>query len=194
MLNLILFGPPGAGKGTHSVRLAEKYGLVHFSTGDFFRNEIKNMTELGKKAKVHIDKGELVPDDIVNVLLFFRLEKFKLENGFIFDGFPRTIFQAKKLDEMLGWLNIPVPLVIFLEVPEEELVHRMINRGKDSNRTDDNSEIIHQRLQVYNKQTKPLLDYYAKKNQMHTIHGLGSIDEIFAQICQTIESSENFKR
>jgi adenylate kinase len=189
MLNLIIFGPPGAGKGTHSARLAEKYHLVHFSTGDFFRNEIKNMTELGKKAKTHIDKGELVPDDIVNVLLFFRLEKLKLENGFIFDGFPRTIVQAQKLDEMLGWLNIPAPLVIFLEVPEDELIRRMVNRGKESNRSDDNTEVIHQRLLVYNNQTKPLKDYYINKNMLFTIQGTGSVDEIFLQVCQAIESN-----
>jgi adenylate kinase len=192
MLNLIVFGPPGAGKGTHSEKLAKKYNLVHFSTGDFFRNEIKNKTDIGLKAQMHIEKGELVPDDIVNVLLFFKLEKLKLENGFIFDGFPRTIVQAKKLDEMLVWLNIPNPLVIFLEVPQKELIRRMLNRGKESNRSDDTYEVINQRLLVYNNQTKPLNDYYTNKNMLFTIQGNGSIDDIFKQICNTIESNVKF--
>ncbi len=188
MLNLILFGPPGAGKGTHACRLVEKYNLVHFSTGDIFRNEIKNQTELGLKAKQHMDKGELVPDQVVIGMLFSEMDKFPGVNGYVFDGFPRTLVQAEIFNEMLEKRNIPVSMVISLEVPDEELIRRLVNRGLESNRTDDTEEVIRQRLVVYNNQTKPLLNFYTKQNVLHTVHGLGTIDDIFAQVCKTVDA------
>jgi adenylate kinase len=190
MLNLILFGPPGAGKGTHSIRLVERYGLMHISTGDIFRNEMGNKTELGMKAKNFMDKGELVPDEIVLGMLFSVLDKLKDAKGFVFDGFPRTIMQAEKFDEMLASRSMPVTLVISLEVDDEELIRRLVKRGLESGRTDDTEEVIRQRLNVYNKQTKPLLEYYTKKKLLKTIHGIGSIDDIFKNVCDVVEKEK----
>jgi adenylate kinase len=187
MFNLILFGPPGAGKGTHSLRLMDKYGLVHISTGDIFRNEISNKTELGMKAKAFMDKGELVPDEVVIGMLFSVMDRFKDAKGFVFDGFPRTIVQAEKFEEMLEERKMPVSLVISLAVDDEELIRRLVKRGQESGRTDDTEEIIRQRLNVYNKQTKPLLDFYTKKKLLHSVHGIGSIDDIFERVCTTID-------
>ena len=192
MLNLIIFGPPGAGKGTHSLKLVDKYGLLHVSTGDIFRSEIKNETKLGMQAKSHMDKGELVPDEIVIEMLLSVMEKAKGAKGFVFDGFPRTLVQAEKFNEMLEERGIPVSMVISLDVPDEELIRRLVKRGIESCRTDDTEDVIRQRLIVYNKQTKPLLDYYSQKNLLHTIHGLGEIDDIFSQVCNTIESNLKF--
>jgi adenylate kinase len=187
MFNLILFGPPGAGKGTHSLRLMDKYGLVHISTGDIFRNEISNKTELGMKAKAFMDKGELVPDEVVIDMLFSVMDRFKDAKGFVFDGFPRTIVQADKFEEMLEERRMPVSLVISLAVDDEELIRRLVKRGLESGRSDDTEEIIRQRLNVYNNQTKPLLDFYTKKKLLHSVHGIGSIDEIFERVCKTID-------
>lgn len=186
MLNLILFGPPGAGKGTHSIKLSEKYKLIHISTGDIFRSEICNKTELGTKAKSFMDKGELVPDDIVLGMLFSVMDKNKNAGGFVFDGFPRTIVQAEKFDEMLKARRMPVSLVISLEVSDDELIRRLVKRGLESGRSDDTEEVIRQRLAVYNKQTKPLLDYYMNKKILRTILGIGSIDDIFHDVCELI--------
>jgi len=187
MFNLILFGPPGAGKGTHSIRLMDQYGLVHISTGDIFRAEITNKTELGTKAKAFMDKGELVPDEIVLGMLFSVMDRFNDAKGFVFDGFPRTIVQAEKFEEMLEVRKMPITLVISLDVDDEELIRRLVKRGLESGRTDDTEEIIRQRLNVYNKQTKPLLDFYTKKKLLHSIHGLGTIDDIFNNICKKID-------
>jgi adenylate kinase len=188
MLNLILFGPPGAGKGTHSVTLVEKYNLVHISTGDIFRSEVCNKTELGMKAKSYMDKGELVPDEVVIGMLFSTIDKYKDAKGFVFDGFPRTIVQAEKFDEILASRSMPISLVISLDVVDEELIKRLVKRGLESGRTDDTEEVIRQRLNVYNNQTKPLLEYYNKKNILKSVYGLGTIDEIFENICKVIES------
>ena len=187
MLNLILFGPPGAGKGTHSLKLVDKYHLVHISTGDIFRSEITNKTELGMKAKSFIDKGELVPDEVVLGMLFSVMDRIKDAKGFVFDGFPRTIFQAEKFDEMLASRAISVSLVISLDVNDEELINRLVKRGLESGRTDDTEDVIRQRLNVYNKQTKPLLDYYNRKKMLRTVHGAGSIEHIFENVCSLVE-------
>jgi adenylate kinase len=187
MLNLILFGPPGAGKGTHSLRLVEKYHLVHISTGDIFRSEITNKTELGMKAKAFMDKGELVPDEVVLGMLFSVMGKYKDAKGFVFDGFPRTIVQAEKFDEMLESHSMPVSLVISLDVTDEELISRLVKRGLESGRADDTEEVIRQRLNVYNNQTKPLLDYYNSKKILRTVHGIGSIDHIFECVCELVD-------
>jgi adenylate kinase len=186
MLNLILFGPPGAGKGTHSVKLVEKYNLVHISTGDIFRTEVGNKTELGMKAKSYMDKGELVPDEVVIGMLFSTMDRFKDANGFVFDGFPRTIVQAEKFDEMLASRSMSISKVISLDVVDEELIKRLVKRGLESGRADDTEEVIRQRLTVYNKQTKPLLEYYTKKDMLKPVHGLGAIDDIFENICKVI--------
>lgn len=189
MLNLVIFGPPGAGKGTHSVKLVEKYDLIHISTGDLFRKEIANNTPLGKKTKEIIDKGSLMPDEIVLEMLFSTIDNHPYAKGFIFDGFPRTINQAEKFDEMLSQRNAPVSIVVSLEVDNEELIHRLVKRGIEAGRADDTEEVIRQRLEVYNDQTKPLLDYYHKKDILHSIYGIGRIDDIFANICRVIESN-----
>ncbi|MFH0867323.1 MAG: adenylate kinase [Bacteroidota bacterium] len=189
MLNLILFGPPGAGKGTHSLQLVEKYELVHISTGDIFRSEISNKTELGMKAKSYMDNGQLVPDEIVLDMLFSVMNRVENAKGFVFDGFPRTIVQAEKFDEMLNARCMPVSLVISLDVNDEELVKRLVKRGLESGRSDDTEEVIRQRLDVYNKQTKPLLDYYHKKNLLRSVHGIGTIDDIFISVCEVVEKN-----
>ncbi|NTW32408.1 MAG: adenylate kinase [Bacteroidetes bacterium] len=189
MLNLILFGPPGAGKGTHSIKLSEKYKLVHLSTGDIFRSEIANKTNLGLEAKSFIDKGKLVPDEVVLNMLFSFMDKHLDENGFVFDGFPRTIVQADKFGKMLEDRKISVSTVVSLEVNEEELITRLVKRGLASGRTDDTEEVIRHRLEVYNEQTKPLLEYYNKKNLLHTVYGVGSVDTIFEEICNVIEKN-----
>ena len=186
MLNLILFGPPGAGKGTHSVKLVEKYNLVHISTGDIFRIEVGNKTELGMKAKSFMDKGKLVPDEVVIGMLLSTMDRYKDAKGFVFDGFPRTIIQAEKFDEMLASRSMSISKVISLDVVDEELIKRLVKRGLDSGRADDTEEVIRQRLCVYNNQTKPLLEYYTKKNILNPVNGLGLIDDIFECICKVI--------
>jgi adenylate kinase len=191
MLNLVLFGPPGSGKGTHSAKLVEKYELIHISTGDIFRSQIQNKTELGTKAKAYMEKGQLVPDEIVIDMLFSVMLQQKDAKGFVFDGFPRTLIQAEKFDEMLGINNIPIKLVISLEVNDDELIKRLVKRGIESGRADDTEEVIGKRLMVYNDQTKPLLDYYAKKKILKHVHGIGPIDDIFGDICSVIDNSIN---
>ena len=186
MLNLILFGPPGSGKGTHSLKLVDKYNLVHISTGDIFRSETSNKTELGLKAKSYMDKGALVPDELVIDMLFSVMDRHENAKGFVFDGFPRTIVQADKFDEMLNKKNMPISMVVSLEVSDDELIKRLVKRGIESGRSDDTEEVIKQRLDVYNKQTKPLLDYYKNKKLLQSVYGIGSIEEIFNSICERI--------
>lgn len=190
MLNLILFGPPGAGKGTQSAKVAEHFGLVHLSTGDIFRANIKEGTELGKLAKSFIDKGQLVPDEITIGMLREEVEKNTDAKGFIFDGFPRTIPQAKALDALLEEKGTCVTAVISLEVEEEELVKRLKSRAEVSGRTDDADEnIIRERIQVYKNETFPLKDFYTERGIVKIVNGIGEIERIFSDICARIQES-----
>lgn len=189
MKNIVIFGAPGSGKGTQSDLMIKKYGLGHISTGDVLRNEIKNETELGKTAKQYIDKGQLIPDDLMVDILASVYDSFgKDHEGIIFDGFPRTIPQAEALKNMLNERGHKIAAMIELDVPEEELMKRLINRGKESGRSDDNEETIKKRLDVYRNQTSPLIDWYSKENIHHHINGLGELDRIFADICGVIEN------
>lgn len=189
MLNIVLFGPPGAGKGTQSEKLIEKYNLVHLSTGDIFRANIKGETELGKLAKSYIDKGALVPDEVTIKLLASELDKHENPTGFIFDGFPRTVAQAEALDKMLAEYNTSVSRMVALEVQENELITRLLERGKTSGRADDqNQETIANRIKVYNSETAPVADYYNQQGKLNTINGVGSIEEIFDNICASIDA------
>lgn len=190
MLNIILFGPPGSGKGTQSVKLAESFNLIHISTGDIFREELKNETPLGQEAKRFIDQGMLVPDEVVIGMLGSKLDACLKQNpkGFIFDGFPRTIAQAEALDKLLDLKDMTLSGVLALEVSEEELVKRILNRGKTSGRSDDtNTETIRKRIEVYHKETAPVAGYYDKHGKLKEIKGEGSIDDIFIALSNAIE-------
>ena len=189
MLNLVLFGPPGAGKGTQSANIISKYGLIHLSTGDIFRFNIGNKTELGQLAKSYIDKGQLVPDEVTIKMLKSEVNKHDNPKGFIFDGFPRTTVQAEALDAFLEQKDAKIAGMIALEVPEGELKERLRKRAIDSGRTDDaNPEIIANRISVYNKETAPVKVFYNAQDKLHKINGLGGIDEITNEIIKTIES------
>jgi hypothetical protein len=188
MKNIVIFGAPGAGKGTQSDKMIEKYGLGHISTGDVLRSEIKAGTELGKTAKKYIDNGQLIPDELMIDILAGVYDSFGKEHkGVIFDGFPRTIPQAEALKKMLAERNHSVAAMIELYVPEDELMSRLVLRGKQSGRTDDNEETIKKRLDVYHTQTSPLIDWYKNEGIHHHIEGLGGIDEIFGKITEIIE-------
>lgn len=188
-MNIVMFGGPGSGKGTQSERIIEKYGLHHISTGDVLRNHIKNETELGKIAKKFIDEGQLIPDDLMISILDDVIEKeAKDKPGVIFDGFPRTIPQAEALKKLLEKRGKNLDLVIGLEVPEDELVTRLINRGKLTGRSDDNEETIRKRLKVYHDQTSPLKEFYLNVNKYQKINGVGSLDDIFAEIVRAIDN------
>ncbi len=188
MLNIVIFGPPGSGKGTQSEKITEKYGLAHISTGDILRQEIKDQSELGKIAKSYIDKGELVPDEIIINMLDKKLESLKDSNGVIFDGFPRTVPQASALKKMLKKKGQDVNIMLNLEVNREELIDRLIKRGELSGRSDDNPETIEKRINVYDQQTAPVIDFYKQEGTFHAIEGVGGIDNIFARICKAIDS------
>lgn len=189
MLNIVLFGAPGAGKGTQSQKLIEKYKLNHISTGDIFRKHLSEGTELGKKARSYMDKGNLVPDSVVIGMVGETIKENKeSSNGFIFDGFPRTVAQAEALDELMEKLNMSISGMIALEVPEEELKARIRERGKTSGRTDDqDEEKINHRIQVYKEETLPVAKYYEKQGKFAKVDGVGSIDQIFQEICKNIE-------
>jgi adenylate kinase len=190
MLNIVLFGPPGAGKGTQSARLIEKYNLVHLSTGDIFRANIKGGTELGNKAKTYIDQGQLVPDEVTIGMLESEANKSPDARGFIFDGFPRTPAQAKALDEFLKKKNTSITLMLALEVNEEELKKRLLLRGKDSGRADDQDPaVIQKRIDVYRAETEPVRDYYMAQNKYQGVDGIGSVDEIYDRLCKAIDKS-----
>lgn len=188
MLNIVIFGAPGSGKGTQSERIVEKYGINHISTGDVLRAEIKNGTELGKTAKGYIDQGQLIPDSLMIDILASVFDSFKDSKGVIFDGFPRTIAQAEALKVMLRERGQEVSVMLDLEVPEDELMVRLIKRGKDSGRADDNEETIKKRLNVYHSQTAPLIDWYKVEGQYRHIKGLGTMEDIFADICKEIDA------
>ena len=187
MLNIVIFGAPGSGKGTQSERIVEKYGIIHISTGDVLRAEIKNGTELGKTAKGYIDQGQLIPDELMIDILASVFDSFKDSKGVIFDGFPRTIAQAEALKKMLAERGQDVSVMVDLEVPEDELMVRLIKRGKDSGRADDNEETIKKRLHVYHSQTSPLIDWYKNEKKYQHINGLGTMEGIFAEICEAID-------
>ena len=190
MFNLILFGPPGSGKGTQSDKLVEKYGLVHLSTGNLLREEIANKTPLGIEAKKFIDHGQLVPDEVVIAMVGSFFDKHKEANGFLFDGFPRTVAQAQALDKLLALKKTDIAVVLALDVTEEELVKRLLNRGKTSGRTDDTDEsVIRKRFSVYTNETSPVADYYKKVRKFKGIHGEGSVDEINAALRQAIDKA-----
>lgn len=183
MLNIVLFGPPGAGKGTQSQNLINKYGLVHLSTGDLLRNEISNSTELGLKAKSIMDRGELVSDEIVIGMIENKVDANPNANGFIFDGFPRTKAQAEALDDLLQKKGTAISAMIALEVNDEELTKRLLERGKLSGRADDQNEtVIRNRINEYNNKTLPLKEYYSEQGKFHSINGIGTIDGIFNDI------------
>ena len=187
MLNIVIFGAPGSGKGTQSERIVEKYGINHISTGDVLRAEIKNGTELGKTAKGYIDQGQLIPDELMIDILASVFDSFKDSKGVIFDGFPRTIAQAEALKKMLAERGQDVSVMVDLYVPEEELMVRLIKRGKDSGRADDNEETIKKRLHVYHSQTAPLIDWYKNEKKYQHINGLGTMEGIFAEICEAVD-------
>ncbi len=186
MFNLILFGPPGSGKGTQSKKLAEKYSLKHVSTGDILRSEVKQQTTLGKKAQAIMTTGELVPDELLIEILHSEIDNNKEAKGFIFDGFPRTTVQAKALDGLMVKVSSDICQVISLEVEDEEVVARLLKRAEIEGRKDDNAETISTRLKVYKSQTAPLLDYYDKQCKLYKVKGEGSIEEIFKSICLNI--------
>ena len=189
MLNLILFGPPGSGKGTQASKLEKAYGLVHISTGDLFRNEIQAGTELGNQAHAFMPRGELVPDEVTIGMLRNKMLAHREAQGFIFDGFPRTVPQAEALDNLLADMDQQIDGLIMLEVPEEEIVHRILLRGKNSNRSDDTDEnIVKNRFQVYQSKTAPIYHYYDEQGKAYKIKGVGSIEEIFSSLREAVDS------
>lgn len=189
MFNLILFGPPGSGKGTQSEKLIAKYGLKHLSTGDIFRSEISNQTELGLKAKSFMDAGQLVPDSVTIGMVDKVINANKDVNGFLFDGFPRTKAQAEALDELLKSHSTEIHVVLALDVPEEELIQRMIGRAKTSGRTDDaDPEVQKKRITVYRNETLAVADHYKMFNKVLHLNGLGSVEDIFHSLCKEIDS------
>ncbi|GAA4373096.1 adenylate kinase [Hymenobacter koreensis] len=191
MLNIVLFGPPGAGKGTQSQKLIQRYGLVHLSTGDLLRSQIAQGTELGLTAKKLMDAGQLVPDAVVIGMIESQLAGNTQAGGFIFDGFPRTIPQAVALDELMQRYDTGISCMIALEVTEDELVKRLLERGKTSGRPDDqNEELIRRRVVEYNTKTAQVASYYAEQDKFHAIPGIGAIDDIFSQLCSLIDTHQ----
>ena len=187
MLNIVIFGAPGSGKGTQSERIVEKYGINHISTGDVLRAQIKAGTELGKTAQGYIDQGQLLPDALIIDILASTLDSFEDSKGVIFDGFPRTIAQAEALKKMLAERGQEVSIMLDLDVPEDELMTRLIKRGQESGRADDNEETIKKRLVVYHSQTAPLIDWYKEDGKYQHSNGLGSMEGIFAEIAEAID-------
>jgi len=187
MFNIIIFGPPGSGKGTQSIKLAEKYNLAHISTGDIFRSEIKAKSELGLRVTSIIESGELVPDELLVDLLRNAMRKYPDTEGFLFDGFPRTLQQSHDLDQLLMEINGVVDIVLALDVHDDELMGRLLKRAQIEGRKDDTEEVISNRLNVYHSQTKPLMDHYDAQGKLASVHGVGSIDDIFARLCEQIK-------
>lgn len=188
MLNIVLFGPPGSGKGTQSENIIKKFDLIHLSTGDILRAELAARTELGLKAKTIMEKGELVSDEIVILMIANKLDANKDAKGFIFDGFPRTVAQAEALDKILESRNMKVDMMLGLEVEKEELVKRLLLRGEETGRADDNLETIENRINVYNKQTTPVMNYYRAQGKYVPINGTGNIVDISKSIFFTIDT------
>lgn len=188
MLNIILFGPPGAGKGTQSQFLREKYNLTYISTGEILREEIAAETEIGLQVKEGISKGQLVSDEIVAKIIEKRIADHSQSPGFLFDGYPRTVNQAEILDDIMTKHDMKLSGVLSLEVPEEMLIERMLERGKTSGRADDNLESIKHRFVEYESKTKPVIDFYQSKNQLHPVNGVGEIPQIFENLCKMIDT------
>jgi len=188
MFNLILFGPPGSGKGTQSEKLIERYGLIHLSTGDLLRKERANQTQLGLEAKRYMDQGQLVPDEVVIGMIGSALDSNPQAEGFLFDGFPRTVAQAEALDRLLKEKNTEIAVVMALIVGEKELMERLLNRGKTSGRSDDiNESIIQARIAEYENKTAAVANYYGAFGKVMHIQGEGSIDDIFKKLCEQID-------
>ncbi|HMQ47314.1 MAG TPA: adenylate kinase [Saprospiraceae bacterium] len=188
MINIILFGPPGSGKGTQAAHLVEKYDLLHISTGDLFRYELSNNTVLGMQARAYMERGELVPDEITIGMLKNKVDANPDVEGYIFDGFPRTINQAQALDNLLAENGQEISLLLMLDVADDEIVQRILNRGKNSGRADDNDEqIIRNRIAVYKSETTPVFDYYAQEEKAVKIDGVGAIETIFDRLCEEID-------
>lgn len=191
MLNIVLFGPPGAGKGTQSEKLIEHYNLLHISTGDLFRKHLGEGTELGKKAKGYMDDGKLVPDQLVVDMVDVKLQEDNDRQGTIFDGFPRTIPQAEALDQLLESKGMPIAVTVMLDVPDDELILRLMERGKTSGRTDDQDKSkIETRLQVYKDETLPVANYYKAQGKLAVVDGVGSINDIFERITEAVDASK----
>jgi adenylate kinase len=189
MTNVILFGPPGSGKGTQAKKLAEKYHFLHISTGDLFRAEIGSKTDLGLEAMSYISKGLLVPDEITIGMLRKKVEENHEVAGVIFDGFPRNVLQAEALDELLAERDQRISALIALDVDDQEIINRILERAKTSGRADDaDEEIIRNRIQVYKGETAPVFDFYKEDGRSHKIHGVGSIDEIFERLCNLVDT------
>jgi len=187
MINIVIFGAPGSGKGTQSDKIVEKYDFKHISTGDVLRNEIKSQTKLGSTAKQYIDKGQLIPDSLMIDILAHVYDLLCPCKGVIFDGFPRTILQAESLSKLLKERKTDVSAMIDLEVPRKTLIERLINRGKTSGRADDNDETIKKRLDVYNNQTSPLIEWYKQEGKYFHVKGVGELNTIFENICKIID-------
>ncbi|HEX8332076.1 MAG TPA: adenylate kinase [Segetibacter sp.] len=188
MFNIILFGPPGSGKGTQSEKLISKYGLKHLSTGDLLRTEISTQTPLGLEAKNFMDKGQLVPDEVVIGMISTALDANPEAQGFLFDGFPRTEAQSEALDKLLKLKKTEIGVVLAMQVSEEELVKRLVNRGLTSGRSDDNNEeVIRARIIEYHKKTSAVADYYKKFDKVVYLNGEGTVDEIFSGLCSEID-------
>ncbi len=187
MLNIVLFGPPGSGKGTQSEKIIGRYGLAHFSTGDMLRAELAAETALGLKAKSVMEKGELVPDEVILGMIRNRISAQKDARGFIFDGFPRTVAQAEALDKLLNELGMQINVMLGLEVDRQELINRLLKRGKEQGRSDDNLETIENRIRVYEEQTFPVMGYYREQGKYRAVEGVGSIEDIFSRLTGIIE-------
>jgi adenylate kinase len=192
MLNIVLFGPPGSGKGTQAEKLIDKYKLIHISTGDLLRSEVKAQTQLGLEAKKIMDAGELVPDHIVIGMIQNKLKEHQDAPGFIFDGFPRTVEQARELRKALTDYDERVTMVISLQVPREELMKRLLKRGEESGRSDDNEETINHRIDVYEHQTIPVTYYYEKMHKHIPVEGIGTVDQIFKRIVKEVEGFKKY--
>lgn len=189
MVNLILFGPPGSGKGTQSTKIIEKYGLLHLSTGDLLRFEMAAKTPLGQEARKFIDQGLLVPDEVVIGMISSKLDANAEARGFIFDGFPRTTAQAEALDKLLALKKTSISIVLALEVPEDELIRRLLNRGLTSGRSDDADEkVVKARIVEYHSKTAPVADHYARFGKFRTVKGNGTEAEVFDLLCREIDN------
>ena len=187
-MRLILFGPPGAGKGTQANIIADKYKTAHISTGDMLRAAVSNGAELGVLAKSYMDKGELVPDDVIIGIINDRIKEEDAQNGFMLDGFPRTIAQANALDEMLSGASQSIYAVVSIEVRDEVIVERILERQKIEGRDDDKEDVVRNRLNVYRNQTEPLKSFYAEKSILNEIHGMGTVDEVFGRIDEVLSN------